>query len=170
MHNLIHHVELLSEYQTLIDTSPCVVKFTAVWCNPCKRISPTYSKLAESYGESINFLEVDIDIADEISNVEDIKSIPLFLFYSGGKKLNLHVLGCNEDSLVETVELFVNSIPKSSEIPEETPEIPNVSEEIPNVPAEIPDVPEETPEIPEEILDTTKTEDVVSDDTIKKAI
>lgn len=112
----IQHITNFDEYKKLIQDSTCVVKFTAHWCGPCKRIGPFYQTLAKDNGDKIKFLEVDIDAADEISNYENVKSIPYFIFYYSGKKAeNLSITGGNQSGLSQAIKQLldkINSEPK----------------------------------------------------------
>lgn len=113
----IQHVTDISEYQNLISKRNCVVKFTATWCGPCKRIGPKFTKLAQEYAPNIKVLEIDIDEAQEITNFEDVKSIPLFLFYNNGRKLdNLTLRGCNDSMLESCFQQFNTHIITNPEI------------------------------------------------------
>ena len=109
----IHHVDDFSEYGKLIK-NPCVVKFTATWCGPCRRIAPFYQKHADENMSQISFLEIDIDNADEITNHEDVKSIPLVLFYLNGVKMqNLSVVGGDVPGLENSINNFVEEVKAS---------------------------------------------------------
>jgi thiol-disulfide isomerase/thioredoxin len=105
----IHHITDLKEYHHLISDFPCIVKFTANWCGPCKRMEPLYNKLSEIHCSKVKFLEVDIDKSPKITNFENIQSIPLILFYDRGCKLDMEVRGFNEIMLMESVSSFVNN-------------------------------------------------------------
>lgn len=104
----IKHVSDFDEYLDHVSKSSCVVKFTAEWCGPCKRVGPTYSKLATEHGEKVAFLEINIDVAPKITNHEDVRSIPLFVFYHKGTKLDdLKIQGANEKTLALNLNAFV---------------------------------------------------------------
>ena len=108
MSNAIQHLVSFPNYLENICQSPCVVKFTAVWCGPCKKIGPCYQKLAQEHNAKVTFLEIDIDKANEITDYEDVKSIPLFLFYNNGSKLDdLSLKGCDEKLLNHHMEEFI---------------------------------------------------------------
>ena len=57
----------------------CVIYFTAMWCGPCRNISPHYVTLANKYVD-LKFAKVDVD---EL-NTEDILSVPTFRVYKDG--------------------------------------------------------------------------------------
>jgi hypothetical protein len=69
-----------------------------------------FDKLANLYGEDLKFLEVNIDDAPKITNLENVKSIPLFLFYDEGVKCDTNVIGFNESGLTDAVESFVSKV------------------------------------------------------------
>lgn len=58
-----------------------IIKFTATWCEPCKRIAPVFNKLEEEY-KNINFYEVDIDKENDFCNEHKISSVPTFIFFN----------------------------------------------------------------------------------------
>lgn len=108
MSKSIKQVSDFEQYRDHIRKSSCVVKFTAEWCGPCKRVGPTYSQLATEHGEKVDFLEINIDLASKITNYEDVRSIPLFLFYHKGTKLDdLKIKEANEKTLILNVKAFV---------------------------------------------------------------
>ena len=101
----------VTEYQTLINSTPCVVKFTAKWCGPCKRIAPQYTLLAKEYDGIINFLEIDIEKSQGISDLENVESIPLILFYLNGIKRNeLTILGASPQTINTNIRHFSDLI------------------------------------------------------------
>lgn len=111
MSKLIHHVSDYTEYSKLTKESPCVVKFTASWCGPCKRIAPQFEQLAIQHSSEITFLEIDIDVADQITNHEDVQGIPLFLFYKDGKKRDtLTFKGASSVYLEANMKTFVAEV------------------------------------------------------------
>lgn len=108
MSEAIQHVRSQSEYLKIINESSCVVKFTAKWCAPCGAIADFFSKLADDHNGKLKFLEIDIDTASEITNYEDVKSIPLFLFYHNGSKLDdLSMKGSNRQILDDNLKKFI---------------------------------------------------------------
>lgn len=114
---MIKHVSNHSEYLKLITNSSCIVKFTAEWCGPCKKIAPLFQALADENGTVINFIEVDIDPAPKIASYESIQSVPQFLFYNHGVKVDeLTILGANTNKLVTNFKLFLTQVPNDEEL------------------------------------------------------
>lgn len=107
----IQHVTKFDEYKDLISSTSCAIKFTANWCGPCKTLAPVYQNLANEYGDKIRFLEVNIDMAREITNHENVKGIPLVLFYHNKTKYeDLSVKGGNSVALTKSVETFFSKV------------------------------------------------------------
>lgn len=77
-----------SDFANLIKTKskPILVKFSATWCGPCKKIKPTVDSHVNQLGDRIIFLEIDID--DSIDVYATMKSkrmlsgIPTLMFYA----------------------------------------------------------------------------------------
>jgi thioredoxin 1 len=80
-----------------------VVKFTATWCKPCKRIEPHFKALSKDYS-SVIFATVDVDECAEIAADHGVVGLPAFHFYKCGQLLG-KVTGDNEKSLTELVQL-----------------------------------------------------------------
>lgn len=124
----IKHLKDIKEYKSLIGTTPCVVKFTATWCGPCRKLSPLYEKLSMDNGDTINFLEINIDDALEITDFENVQSIPLIVFYNNGEKVeNLSTTGYNPSKLETNISSFSTQVSASKlkqekeQEPEKTP-------------------------------------------------
>lgn len=107
----IRVVHEIDDYVKLVASTPCIVKFTADWCGPCKRMAPTYEKLAETYGQKIQFLEVDIDKSPMLAT--NVQAIPLFLFYLNGDIIpDLTVRGGSVQMLTQNMTKFVGDLEK----------------------------------------------------------
>jgi thiol-disulfide isomerase/thioredoxin len=87
-------VKVVSQPSALstIKTSPSMVYYTADWCGPCKRISPSIDKLSDEF-PAIDFFKVDIDLEDMRDHVMDaqIRAVPSFHAYKV-RLLKLYVL------------------------------------------------------------------------------
>ena len=78
-----------------------VVKFSAEWCGPCKRIYPLYEKHSnnEKY-TSVCFLHVDVDEARDICEKYSIEGMPTFILFQNSEELS-RFAGANEGKLNE---------------------------------------------------------------------
>jgi thiol-disulfide isomerase/thioredoxin len=58
-----------------------LIKVTADWCGPCKKMDDTLKQISEKYNH-VNFLTVDVEDAHET-----VSSLPTLFFYKKGKKV-----------------------------------------------------------------------------------
>ena len=79
-------VKVISEVSEVPQQGAVIIDFFATWCGPCKRIAPTYEKLAEAF-TNVTFLKVDVDEAPELTNEYNISAMPTFVFLKNGKEV-----------------------------------------------------------------------------------
>ena len=82
--NTVIHVENLEHRKQIINNNKIVIiKYSADWCGPCKKIQPLYEELCKEK-ENCVFLSEDVD--DEIEDLGcEITYIPVFHIYKNGK-------------------------------------------------------------------------------------
>ena len=58
----IYNLTKRSELKELVSKKkPLIIKFTATWCGPCKRIAPTFNELVEKVKHLVDVVIVDAD-------------------------------------------------------------------------------------------------------------
>jgi len=63
---------------------PVLVDFTAVWCPPCKALSPVVDAVASEFAGRARVVKVDIEESPAVTSLDGIQSIPaLVIFVSG---------------------------------------------------------------------------------------
>jgi thioredoxin len=53
-----------------------VIDFNAVWCGPCKLLTPVFKAAEEKYAGSVDFFEIDIEKYAETADAFGVKSVP----------------------------------------------------------------------------------------------
>mmetsp|Transcript_14472 Transcript_14472/g.28500 ORF Transcript_14472/g.28500 Transcript_14472/m.28500 type:complete len:281 (+) Transcript_14472:32-874(+) len=81
---------------------PVLVKFTADWCKPCKKMDPVLHRLFKESGGSIVFLEVDFDKSPQIRKRCKVRTLPTFQVYRSFEKIS-EIVGAYEDQLESLV-------------------------------------------------------------------
>jgi len=66
---------------------PVVVDFYAVWCGPCKMMTPVLKEVKERIGESATILKMDIDKNPDYVRLYNIQAVPTLIIFRGGKIL-----------------------------------------------------------------------------------
>jgi thioredoxin 1 len=92
--------EAVAKFRTVNPKS--VVYFTATWCPPCKRISPIYATLSETY-PNVAFGKVDIDDNQNSAMDFKISAVPTFVFSRGEETVN-KLSGADEVQLEKFVK------------------------------------------------------------------
>ena len=68
---------------------PVIVDFYSDGCGPCRMMAPIYKKLAQEVGQDkAVFVKVDTNAQYELSSKYQIRSLPTFVFFLGGKKFD----------------------------------------------------------------------------------
>lgn len=77
-----------SEFPALLAANELLVaQFTALWCGPCKAISPIVDKW---YAENTNveIVRVDLDQSQTLAAQYSVSAVPTFIFFENGKEVN----------------------------------------------------------------------------------
>ena len=89
--------------ELLQDSKLVIVDFWAVWCGPCRMISPILDELEEEMAQEITVVKVNVDDADEIAARYRIMNIPTLLFIKNGQVVDKTVGAMPKPALVEKI-------------------------------------------------------------------
>ena len=77
-----------SSFEKFINTDlPVVVDFWADWCMPCRIMAPVMEELAQAYTGKAQFGKVNVDENPQIASRYGIMSIPHFLIFKNGTRV-----------------------------------------------------------------------------------
>lgn len=86
---VITEITSMDQFNTLAASDKLtVVDFYADWCEPCKAFAPIYDSWAERYPE-IQWGKSNVDEYGPVADAHEIQSMPTFVFYKEGVKLQL---------------------------------------------------------------------------------
>ncbi len=78
------------EEEVINSDKPVLLDFWAVWCPPCKRLSPLVDLIAEE-NPQIKVGKVNTDEEQELAMKFSISSIPTLIFFKNGKVITTSV-------------------------------------------------------------------------------
>lgn len=64
---------------------PVLVDFNAVWCAPCRVISPHVDAIAAEYAGRVRVGKCDADANQELAARFDVRSLPTLLMFKNGE-------------------------------------------------------------------------------------
>ena len=106
MSRYIKNISTRAEFKNVLkEGTIIIVKASADWCGPCKKIAPLVKKLFETMPKNVWMLEVDVDDDQDLATFFDIKQVPTFISYIGKDKMDV-AIGGNE----KTVRAFFQKI------------------------------------------------------------
>lgn len=79
---------------------PALVDFWAVWCGPCKQITPSVEAIAAEYKGKATVGKLNIDDHTQIPQKYGIRSIPTLLVFKGGEVVG-QIVGAVPQSKIE---------------------------------------------------------------------
>ena len=88
----------------LTGDKPVMVDFWAVWCGPCRMLSPTVDELAETYADKIDVVKCNVDDCQDIAMEYGIRSIPTLLFFKNGEVVDRMVGAVPRQEIVDIIE------------------------------------------------------------------
>ncbi|KAI8852180.1 thioredoxin [Chytridium lagenaria] len=85
---MVKDITTFADYNALIKgNSKFVVDFHATWCGPCRVVAPKVDELAKKYSNGV-FVKVDVDQVPYASHSAQIRAMPTFQIFKGGKKVD----------------------------------------------------------------------------------
>jgi thioredoxin 1 len=104
----INNIPLINddqEFNNLLKAfSKVAVLFSAVWCAPCKKITPVFSSLMFKH-PNIKMVKTDVDSSDIIVNEYDISQLPSVLLFRNGSVVK-RLTGSDEAQLINAIDDF----------------------------------------------------------------
>lgn len=103
----------ISEFDRLLEKHatqtglPVMVDFFSESCGPCRMMAPIFHKIAQEYTDRAVFVKVNTQVIHDLSARYQIHSLPNFLMFLNGKKVQQAVGGIGEAPLREEARKLV---------------------------------------------------------------
>lgn len=92
-------------FQVEIEKGVVLVDFFAVWCAPCRMLSPIFDQVAEQYKDKITVAKVDIDSEQKTAAQFQVTSVPTVVLFKDGKEVN-RLIGLRD---LDAIKAFVET-------------------------------------------------------------
>ncbi len=99
--NVLEINDLNFDNEVVQSSVPFLLDFSAVWCGPCKALTPIVERLADEYKGKVRVGKLDIDDSPAVASKFAIKSVPTILVFKGGKESGRHVGVTNKETLLK---------------------------------------------------------------------
>lgn len=88
------------QIQTSLEANkPVLIKFSAIWCNPCKMIAPVVDKLQTELQDEVTIISVDVDEEPKFCAEKRIRGVPTFIWIDSEKEVSR--AGLTNKNLIE---------------------------------------------------------------------
>ena len=97
-----------SSFDNFLNTDlPVVVDFWADWCMPCRMMGPVMEELSQAYEGRARFAKVNVDEDPQIASRYGIMSIPQFLIFKNGTRVEKIVGAVGRDPLENALKKYL---------------------------------------------------------------
>lgn len=86
------------------DGKNCIVKFSALWCSPCKMMNPILEKVSTE--QNIPVYEIDVDEEFELAKMFNIRSIPTLYFVPINGEPKHHVGAMSQGQIEKLIQTY----------------------------------------------------------------
>jgi thioredoxin 1 len=100
------NVQILTDenFFSTIEKGISLVDFHAVWCAPCRMLSPIIEEVAEHFVNKVFFGKIDIDSEEKTASQFQITSVPTLILFKDGKEINRLNGLCDADTLKDFLQ------------------------------------------------------------------
>ncbi len=96
---------LLLNYLTTCDKM-IILKFSADWCMPCKRLAPIVRETAQECSNDIIVIEIDIDNAPTLRDMFSVSAVPTLIYFKNGRQVD-RTHGVSKETLLDKIQKII---------------------------------------------------------------
>ena len=98
----------MSDFNEIINSeTPTLVDFHALWCGPCKALTPILENVAKELGNTAKILKIDIDKNMDTARNYGVRSVPTMILFKEGKEVWRQTGVVQKNIIVESVQKVI---------------------------------------------------------------
>ena len=101
MSNAVAVTDATFEHEIEKHDGLAVVDFWATWCGPCRIIAPILDQLSVEYDGRVKVSKMDVDANIKTASRFNVRSIPMLLFFKGGKVVD-QIIGAVPKPMIQS--------------------------------------------------------------------
>ena len=71
---------------TLATKKTMLVDFYAIWCGPCRMLSPILDEIRQEVGDDVVIGKVDVDECFDVARTYGVMSVPTLILFKNGEE------------------------------------------------------------------------------------
>ncbi len=87
---------------------PVLVDFFAIWCSPCKVLSPTVEALGKELAGQVRVLKIDVDTNETLVTQLKIQSVPTLIIFKKGEIVWRSSGVMDHGSLLQKIQSYID--------------------------------------------------------------
>jgi thioredoxin 1 len=99
--NVLEITDANFDQEVLKSKEPFLLDFSAVWCGPCKMLTPIVEKVADENTGKVRVGKLDIDDSPGVAQKFGIRGVPTIVVFKDGKESGRHVGVTNKETLLK---------------------------------------------------------------------
>lgn len=98
--HVLELTEASFESSVMKSDKPVLVDFWAVWCGPCRQVTPIIEALAEKWGDKASVAKLNVDDVPSVAERYQVMSIPTLMLFKNGQVVE-RVVGAASQAALE---------------------------------------------------------------------
>src|SRR5438477_4215564 len=92
------------ENEVIQSSLPVLVDFWAVWCGPCKALTPILEEVSQQYENKVKFVKLDVDSNPTTPPKFGVRGIPTLILFKDGQVQATQVGLLNKSDLIKFLD------------------------------------------------------------------
>ena len=90
------------EQEVLKSDIPVLVDFWAVWCGPCRMVTPVVEEISEEYSGKVKVGKLNVDDNPSLASKYKVMSIPTLMLFKEGAVVD-HIIGAQGKAQIKAM-------------------------------------------------------------------